>query len=936
LKNISLILPVIELRVDMFGGSDKLSRINFHAIFSDEVSADNIQSQFINALEKNYYLDSDKTLWNAVPTRDSLRDFGQMLIDKTLPEKRTDLPSAEKHGFNNLNFNIDNIRKCLENTYFENKHLTAIGKTEWANFPWGNQFIADKKSLIFGVDFVLTASKNVEEYKSGIKGLKKAGVNSHLIHASDAHSLSTSDKLNKIGSSLTWIKSDTTFDGLCQALKRFEQRVFVGDIPDKIQSVNNNPTKYIKSIKIEKTNPKFDEVWFENLEIEFNHGLVAIIGNKGSAKSALTDIVGLLGDSKCIETDFSFLHKDKFRQKPENKSKNFKAIITWENLNKTEKCLDEVTSAVSIELVKYIPQHFFEKVCNEIARGNFTNFDDELKKVIFSHVEIADRLNKTSLKELIDHKTDEIGQTISQLKSKLEKQNIEIVKKESQLTAAYKEIIQNKLDAKNAELQSNNTKKPPEVVDPSLSNFGVINKTAQEIEIKKQKIIELESEIQNLVNKKNQLSTEEANLEKAKNKIQTFQIAFKEFKREFLSLNLLDLPFESIVKFIVDENPLKQQQTKVITEKKQIEFQFDSASSSSLVSQKSTLESEIKDLQKTLDEPNKAFQNYQKDLKKWQQKEKEIKEDGHQDSIKYYEELLKEIDNVPNEIKTLESQRLETSENIFNQIERKVDEFKKLYAPVQKFIQEHHLAQEFDLAFDVSIINRNFNSKLFEFIDQSSAGTFYGRVKGAEYLESLLNQFTFNNLEKSLEFIKELLDCLQNDKRDSNIEKREIKKQLKKDRTVEALYNFIFSFEYLEPHFVLKMLDKEIVQLSPGEKGTLLLVFYLLIDKDNIPLIIDQPEENLDNETVVKFLVPAIEEAKKRRQVFIVTHNPNLAVVCDAEQIIRANIDKKNKNKVEYICGSIENPDMNLHLVDVLEGTSRAFKIRHSSYSLVD
>ena len=50
--------------------------------------------------------------------------------------------------------------------------------------------------------------------------------------------------------------------------------------------------------------------------------------------------------------------------------------------------------------------------------------------------------------------------------------------------------------------------------------------------------------------------------------------------------------------------------------------------------------------------------------------------------------------------------------------------------------------------------------------------------------------------------------------------------------------------------------------MSPGERGTLLLVFYLLLDKDDIPLVIDQPEENLDNQTVYELLVPCMKEAR--------------------------------------------------------------------------
>jgi predicted ATPase len=126
--------------------------------------------------------------------------------------------------------------------------------------------------------------------------------------------------------------------------------------------------------------------------------------------------------------------------------------------------------------------------------------------------------------------------------------------------------------------------------------------------------------------------------------------------------------------------------------------------------------------------------------------------------------------------------------------------------------------------------------------------------------------------------------------------------------------------------------DKELEQLSPGERGTLLLIFYLLVDKDDTPLVIDQPEENLDNQTVYELLVPCIKEAKQRRQIIIVTHNPNLAVVCDAEQVIRATLDKKANYQMRYESGAIENPLINKAIVDVLEGTMPAFHNRDSKY----
>jgi predicted ATPase len=106
----------------------------------------------------------------------------------------------------------------------------------------------------------------------------------------------------------------------------------------------------------------------------------------------------------------------------------------------------------------------------------------------------------------------------------------------------------------------------------------------------------------------------------------------------------------------------------------------------------------------------------------------------------------------------------------------------------------------------------------------------------------------------------------------------------------------------------------------------------LLVDKSSNPIIVDQPEENLDNHTVYRLLIPVIKDAKKRRQLIMVTHSPNIAVVCDAEQIIHAHIDRANGNRVEYTMGAIEGPELNLHVINVLEGTRPAFDNRGSKY----
>ena len=163
---------------------------------------------------------------------------------------------------------------------------------------------------------------------------------------------------------------------------------------------------------------------------------------------------------------------------------------------------------------------------------------------------------------------------------------------------------------------------------------------------------------------------------------------------------------------------------------------------------------------------------------------------------------------------------------------------------------------------------------------------------------------------------------------------RDIFKQMKNQKKpVVDLYDYLFGFDYLIPKYDLKVDQKDLSELSPGERGGLLLIFYLILDRQDIPLIIDQPEDNLDNKSVYEILVTFIKQAKKRRQIVLVTHNPNLAVVADAEQIVHVSIDKKEgKHEFDFFSGSIENPRINQAVVDILEGTLPAFDNRRLKY----
>jgi ribonuclease HI len=125
---------------------------------------------------------------------------------------------------------------------------------------------------------------------------------------------------------------------------------------------------------------------------------------------------------------------------------------------------------------------------------------------------------------------------------------------------------------------------------------------------------------------------------------------------------------------------------------------------------------------------------------------------------------------------------------------------------------------------------------------------------------------------------------------------------------------------------------KAVEQLSPGTRGIVLLLLYLSIDRgDDRPLVIDQPEENLDPKSVFDELVYRFRETRGRRQVIIVTHNANLVVNTDADQVIVASAGPHRTDdlpEITYRGGGLEDPGIRREVCEILEGGQEAFTER--------
>lgn len=174
---------------------------------------------------------------------------------------------------------------------------------------------------------------------------------------------------------------------------------------------------------------------------------------------------------------------------------------------------------------------------------------------------------------------------------------------------------------------------------------------------------------------------------------------------------------------------------------------------------------------------------------------------------------------------------------------------------------------------------------------------------------------------------------------------------LKSNYAIDQVTSEFFLSNWFEPTFKINYQNDSFSEMSEGKKAFVILKLLLDFSKKECPILLDQPEDSLDNRAIYNELVEYIKIKKKQRQIIIVTHNPNLVVGADSENVIVANQhgnNSKNRNEIkfQYLNGSLEtslkrdkdNPiilesqGIREHVCDILEGGDDAFRKREAKY----
>ena len=601
--------------------------------------------------------------------------------------------------------------------------------------------------------------------------------------------------------------------------------------------------------------------------------------------------------------------------------------------------------------MRYLPQNYFERLTNDLE---YYKFEETLENIVFNHLPNEQKLDKKSFTELISYKEENVNEKIKSISEDIQKLNESVIELDRKKHPDYKQQLNCKLNLMKEELKEHEKNKPDQMLDPSKdeSLSSEQKNKYKELEALNSKLSILEEKIEEKKKDRDNFIIKKENLEKIKGELESIQedickyINENQERYKKLNLSITNI-LECKINFIainteITKNNNKMKKIKdLLIEPDEINKIIDlirkeELKKSSLVFKKVETSNKIGKIKTELSEPQKKYQKYIEDLKKWNNTKQKI--EGNADainSIKWFEEEIKFItDELEKQLKDLRDQQIKKSLDIYSLKEEIVDLYDNFKKSIDNEINKYrNILSDYDINIEANLkIDQRFCDELLGYINKKKKGTFYGIDEGRDVLNKIVKDTNFNikrNIEKLLNNIIKFFNFDQ--RKQFENEKRFIIDQIDEDNLLK-FYNYLFSLKYLKPTYELKLSNKKISLLSPGEKGALLIIFYLLFDKDNIPLIIDQPEENLDNESIFKILTHFLKETKKKRQLIIVTHNPNLAIVGDAEQIIYVQIDKKNYNKFMFESGAIENPNINKHASDILEGTIKAFDIRRLKY----
>lgn len=581
-----------------------------------------------------------------------------------------------------------------------------------------------------------------------------------------------------------WIKADPTFRGLLQAIKHPAERFFLGDEPPLRRRVRTAPAKFVQTVHFSQTaSVPSPRAWFSG-SVEFGGELVAVIGNKGSGKSALADVVALLGNSQLGREDhFSFLNSRKFLHPSAKLGRAYQGTLVWVDGGSQPRLLGEAVPPEAAERVRYIPQEYFESVCNELRADAGSQFQAELKRAIFSRIDEADRMGGTSLDEVIAMHVGPLEEKLVQLRASLSQTNAEIAAVHSRLDPIAKANLAERQRLLNEQLTKLDEAKPPVVAPPNATSPAA-QQLATTLATAQQALATVQQERAQATQRQTEFTALAQRLSNARQRLRNLETDVTGVTgRMGADLAGSGLTVQDLVTFRVDWPRLDGAIKAAETARDAETTKLNSQGAGSLNQRLKDATEGLAKLQQQLDQPTKDYQAYVAKLAIWQKQRDALTGKADQPgTIAHITTELAALAALPTQLTTLRQRRGQVSADIFTTLAAIRDAYARLHRSVQEFVTQ--AGTGVDLRFTTELRVVNFAEQFFNLVSRGAAGTFYGQEDGLALLKAILAETDFDT--DALKFPARILQALAADERQSPPTKARAQDQLRKGVTIAS------------------------------------------------------------------------------------------------------------------------------------------------------
>lgn len=754
----------------------------------------------------------------------------------------------------------------------DSKLLDAV---QVVNSKYWNQYNKEKEKLYVAINYKYgkeISHEKIDTWKKTYNKIIEAGI--PLIESSDNpfSDASSNHGLYGIGKSFTFLKmgESPSLEGIRQALLAYDTRVLLSNN----KGANRNPNYWIKSLMISDTTISQSKP----IHVDFNPQLNTIIGGRGSGKSSIIRVIyGTLGTNNPVTIDSIKKEQEQY----------FK-------INDREYGILTQKSAFEIELVRNdelynLKIDGFNKKSDSIKyslskldyeTNTFVAIEDEnylefFKPQIYTQKQIFEIAKQPkALMNIIDQ---EIEDSINQVNDKINRAHLELLDCIRQSREKYK------------------------IID--TESMLKTQKSDTEEQIKRYE----QSGIDKSIKEKNKFEEQNKIIQKYLNEVN------KSVEDLDLAINLFKLPDYDHSVFSDEMQKLFTETDSKINEKiKCIKILIQGIAEDAKALKTSTGYSDWKNA-------------FSKAIGEYEKQKQNLLEEGI--DVQHLDELIKRRSVLNSKLDDIVA-----AKEILLKLKKEIAEKERVYVALlddrRKLRQKH-----------VDFLLNNQDDIKIEYVEYGDELSF------AKYVKNILgkdNKTIDDDLERIAEYVKskgmcafkDFINAIKKDEKLSIEVSSHFKKSVKEldDDSFDKLITFYPEDDLRISYKPSK--GKNYLPLSTasaGQKTTAILTF--ILSYGTTPLLLDQPEDDLDNKLVYDLVVKRLKESKLSRQIIVVTHNANIPVNGDADYII--SMDTESKYVRVKTAGSIDSDDVRKEICDIMEGTEYAFKMRAQKYHMV-